>query len=171
MTLSLPNPFSFAVKQPQPIFKSSLAEKKPQLMFKSVRTAGPVAKSVVKAKAKPAKATAPQKILPEFESAKPDTWYDKKSGFEMFLDMFWSRRNVIGEIRSRRDYHRVLRWQAAAALPLFPPIGATMILANMIFGLRPKTTRIAFIASCALAALVISNAMIAADPIALAALR
>ena len=152
MTLSLSNPFALNVKQPQP-------------MFKSVRTQRPRI-ALNTAVIQPEEA-----IEPDVETLEPDTWYDKKSPFEVLLDMFWARRNLLGDMRTRRAYRNALRWQAAATLPLFPPLGALVVLMNICFGLRARTTRVAFITSLVLASLVLINTMTHSDPILLAALR
>jgi len=142
-------------------------EQDPLPIFKSIRTAP------VSSKARTAISTAKQAVMrdPIIELAKADTWYDDKSAFETAIDMFWSRRNIVGSVRSRRSYRTALKWQALATLPLFPPIGFVLMLFNICFGMRAKPTRIAFIASCAFAMLVIANATLTSDPTTLAALR
>lgn len=135
--------------------------------FKSTRTA-PVSKATRNA-IRSSKLEAMKETV--IELAEEDTWYDEKIGFELFLDIFWARRNVIGEMRSRKSYYNTLKWQAAATLPLFPPLGMLLILFNTCFGLHAKGTRAAFIASCVFAVLFIANATLTSDPTTLASLK
>ena len=86
------------------------------------------------------------------------------------MDMFWSRRNVVGDMRSRKSYYTALRWQALASLTLFPPVGFVIVMLNICFGLRPKATRVGFIASLAIGALFAANMMMPDATLTVAAL-
>jgi hypothetical protein len=173
MTMSFTNANWFTAKPAQPTFKSVRA-----VQFKSRRTKPADIETVKAFVSDPvAKATPVAQSVDlvseenTFEEASIDTWYDDKTSFEMFLDVVWARRNILGSLRSRKSYYNALKWQTLGSLAIFPPIGAIILLLNICFGLQAKPTRVAFIASCALAAIVLASTAFTNDPMTFAALR